>query len=109
MCSMWRNNQLICCIVVDIVIQPRRNHKITFGKIKISCIIREKKFNFNKTFAYIHSSKTKMISIDIVDKVVPGIEPGSPEGSNEIKIRSDNHYTTQPIGLIEDSLKLYMS
>jgi hypothetical protein len=31
------------------------------------------------------------------NKVVPGIEPGLPEESVTIRIRSDNRYTTQPI------------
>jgi hypothetical protein len=30
-------------------------------------------------------------------KVVPGIEPGLPEGPDTIRIRSDNRYTTQPL------------
>ena len=30
-------------------------------------------------------------------KVVPGIEPGLPECSDAIRIRSDNRYTTQPL------------
>ncbi len=42
-------------------------------------------------------NKTVRYTVRTAKEVVPGIEPGLPEDSEVIRIRSDNRYTTKPI------------